>query len=477
MTDFSSRGPDPVALDIIKPDVTAPGLQILAGNSPTPDAGTLAGELFQAIAGTSMSSPHVAGIFALLKQEHPDWSAAVAKSALMTTAYQEVLENDRLTPASPFSMGAGHVDPGGKMNKNSLFEPGLAYEAGFLEYLGFLCEADPAVFANPAATCAFLASNGIPTETINLNLASIGVSELAGVETVRRTVTSVAKENGWRTYEVSVQAPPGYSVSVSPGTLTLKKGMSATYEVTIANQSAPIGEWRFGSLTWGDTSGHYDVYSPIAVRGAEFNAPAEIQGSGASGSLSFDIFFGYSGSYSAAPHGLVADAPILDTVSQDANQSFSPSDVGTGGANAHVFNLAGAAHLRLTIPPTSTEANADLDVYVYDPSNTLVASSTLGGTDEQVDISLPTDGAWTVYVHGWQTVGPDSDYTLHSWVVPLASGGSLVLDSAPASAVIGTTSPISVSWSALASGEYLGAVSHTGTSGLLGFTLVNVSVP
>ncbi len=72
MTDFSSRGPDPVALDIIKPDVTAPGLQILAGNSPTPDAGTLPGELFQAIAGTSMSSPHVAGIFALLKQEHPE---------------------------------------------------------------------------------------------------------------------------------------------------------------------------------------------------------------------------------------------------------------------------------------------------------------------------------------------------------------------------------------------------------------------
>ena len=253
--------------------------------------------------------------------------------------------------------------------------------------------------------------------------------------------------------------------------------MSASYQVTITNLSAPVGEWRFGSLTWSDSTGHYDVYSPIAVRGAEFNAPAEVQGSGASGSTSFDIFFGYTGSYTAAPHGLVLDAPTLDTVSQDANQTFSPSDVGTGGANAHVFNLSGAAHFRVTIPPDSTEANADLDIYVYDPSSTLVASSTLGGTDEQVDISLPADGAWTVYVHGWQTVGPDSDYTLHSWVVPLASGGSLVLDSSPASAVIGTTGTISVSWSALASGEYLGAVSHTGPSGLLGFTLVNVSVP
>ncbi len=96
MTIFSSRGPDPVAEDIIKPDVTAPGLQILAGNSPFPDPdSTPPGELFQAIAGTSMSSPHVAGLFALLKQAYPDWSAAAAKSALMTTADQKVRDNDR----------------------------------------------------------------------------------------------------------------------------------------------------------------------------------------------------------------------------------------------------------------------------------------------------------------------------------------------------------------------------------------------
>jgi subtilisin family serine protease len=86
MTYFSSRGPNPVAPDLIKPDVTAPGIQILAGYSPMSDGG-IPGEMFAAIAGTSMSSPHVAGVFALLKQAHPEWSAAAAKSALMTTAY------------------------------------------------------------------------------------------------------------------------------------------------------------------------------------------------------------------------------------------------------------------------------------------------------------------------------------------------------------------------------------------------------
>jgi subtilisin family serine protease len=137
MTDFSSRGPNPVAPDIIKPDVTAPGIQILAGNSPFPDPGsTPPGGLFQAIAGTSMSSPHVAGVFALLKQAHPEWSAAMAKSALMTTAHQNVLDNNRTSPADPFDMGAGHIRPGGEWSKGSVTQPGLVYEAGFYEYLG-----------------------------------------------------------------------------------------------------------------------------------------------------------------------------------------------------------------------------------------------------------------------------------------------------------------------------------------------------
>ena len=86
----------------------------------------------------------------------------------------------------------------------------------------------------------------------------------------------MAQENGWRTYNVSVDAPPGYSVSVSPSTLRLKKGQSATFYVTVTNETAPIGEWRFGSLTWKETTGNYSVYSPIAVRGALFEAPAEV---------------------------------------------------------------------------------------------------------------------------------------------------------------------------------------------------------
>jgi subtilisin family serine protease len=476
VTYFSSRGPNLVSPDLIKPDVTAPGIQILAGNSPFPDPdSTPPGELFQAIAGTSMSSPHVAGLFALLKQAHPNWSPAMAKSALMTTAYQDVRDNDRVSQADPFDMGSGHVNPGDRVHKGSAFQPGLAYDAGLFEYAAYTCGENFGVFSQ--GSCDFLESIGVPLEPYNLNVPSIGVAELAGTKTVQRTVTSVAEESGWRTYKVFLDSPPGYDVTVSPSSLTLKKGQSATYEVTITNDgSGPIGEWRFGSLTWSDDTGHYDVYSPIAVKGALFEAPSEILGSGTDGSTSFNVSFGYTGSYTAATHGLEPATVTSDNVVQDPDQSFNPND---GFSNRHDFNLSGAAYFRIAMPPESVADPAiDLDIYVFNPNGVLVASSTSGSTNEQVDISLPMDGTWSVYVHGWQTAGPSAVYDMYSWIISATPGGNMSVDSAPTSATIATTGTIDVSWSGLTSGAlsdwYLGAVSHTGDAGLMGLTLINV---
>ena len=161
-----------------------------------------------------MSSPEIAGVFALIKQAHPDWSAAIAKSAIMTTAYQEVVDNDRVSQADPFDMGAGHVDPGNAVHKGSAFQPGLAYDAGLFEYAAYTCGEDFGVFT--PGSCDFLESIGVPSEPFNLNLPSIGVANLPGNQTVVRTVTSVAQENGWRDYSVSVDAPDGFDVTVSP---------------------------------------------------------------------------------------------------------------------------------------------------------------------------------------------------------------------------------------------------------------------
>ena len=264
-TYFSSRGENPTAPDIIKPDITAPGLQILAGGSPYPDPeSTPPGELFQAIAGTSMSSPHVAGYFALLKQAHPDWTPAMGKSAMMTTADPNVLDSDQTTPADPFDMGSGHLNPGKVAKKGSSFNPGLVYDAGLFDYAAFICGASPGVFS--AGTCAFLAASGFSDDASDLNYPSIGIADIAGSQTVTRTVTSVADRTV--TWRADVHAPSGFDAVVEPSSITLAPGDSASYTVTFtANGAVPAGVWTFGDLVW-NGSGGYAARSPIALKGA-----------------------------------------------------------------------------------------------------------------------------------------------------------------------------------------------------------------
>jgi hypothetical protein len=261
-------------------------------------------------------------------------------------------------------------------------------------------------------------------------------------------------------------------VNVSPSSFSLKPGHTATYEVTVTNVSAPAGEWRFGSLTWSDATGHYDVRSPIAVKGALFNAPAEIQGSGESGSTSFDVSFGYTGAYAAAPHGLVADAPTSGNIGQDPDQTYPSPDDSPIGVQKITYPIVGAAFVRWEMVIAGDD---DIDLFLEDSSGNIIAASTSGGTDELIELTLPADDTYTMVVHGWSVPNEPLPYTLHYWEVPLASGGSLSVDSAPASATIGATESVDVSWSGLAGGTtYLGAVSHTGDVGIMGFTLVNV---
>jgi hypothetical protein len=216
MAAFSSRGP---AGNFIKPDVTAPGVQILAGNTPTPDNVELGppGEYFQAIAGTSMSGPHVAGAAILLKAAHPDWTPGQIKSALMTTATTEVVKEDEETPADPFDMGAGRIDIG------------LASSAGLT------LDEDAADYAARSA--------GV--DAIDLNVPSIDAPVMPGRETTTRTFTNVGA--GSATYHVSATAPEGTSITVTPSTFTVAPGASKDVTITISAGTAD-GVQRFGQI-------------------------------------------------------------------------------------------------------------------------------------------------------------------------------------------------------------------------------------
>jgi subtilisin family serine protease len=213
MAAFSSRGGTLVSGGISKPDVTAPGVQILAGHTPTPStsAGGVPGQLFQAIQGTSMSSPHVAGAAALIKAVHPTWSPGQIRSALMTTATADVVKEDGVTPADSFDMGSGRID------LTRAGDPGLLFDetaANFVALQSSLWEA---------------------------NYPSLYVPNFLGKIQVERTVQST--RNATRTWKVTVDAPSDLKV-VAPHEIVVPAMRHARLPISIDGSAIPIGETR-----------------------------------------------------------------------------------------------------------------------------------------------------------------------------------------------------------------------------------------
>jgi Subtilase family/Fibronectin type-III domain/PA domain len=224
MAAFSSRGPAGL---FVKPDVTAPGVQILAGNTPTPESPTEGppGEYFQAIAGTSMSSPHVAGAALLLADSHPGWTPGQIKSALMTSAITGVVKEDLSTPADPFDFGAGRINVG---------------------------QADDVRLTFDETAARYFAMGGDPILAAQLNLPSINAPVLPGRLTVARTARNVSSSN--QKFDVVTHAPAGSSITVSPSSFQLDAGQSRTLSITIETE-APIGAQQFASIEIRPNSG------------------------------------------------------------------------------------------------------------------------------------------------------------------------------------------------------------------------------
>lgn len=468
MAAFSSRGPAPVQ-DILKPDVTAPGVNILAGFTPDA-ANSVAGEYFAYISGTSMATPHVAGVAALLRESHPDWSPAAIKSALMTTARQDVKQQDGATPANPFDFGSGHIDP------NKANDPGLVYDVTDDEYDAFACgTASPAV---EQARCDELAAGGLSFEAADLNQPSITVSRLASSQTVRRRVTNVGEEA--ETYVARFIAPPEIVVSVVPGNLTIAPGQSATFDITFAYASGPLDLWRFGSLTWSSSS--HDVRSVLAVRPVSVTAPAEVSTFGGSGSISFPVRFGYTGTYAPGVHGLRKPLVVDGFVDEDPTKTFTFRS--TNGVTAHLIDVpADQAYLRFEMYDELTDGDDDLDMYVYYcPDNincSKIGQSGEPTSRERFDVLLPGAGRYAVLIHGFDTDnvagGPGANYKLLGWAFGLVDDQGNMTASGPGFVNAGTTENVDVAWAGLESDTiYLGGISHNTPQGLVAITVISI---
>jgi subtilisin family serine protease len=475
VADFSSRGPSLSDPNFVKPDVTAPGVDILAGQTPDVANG-LRGETYQYMSGTSQAAPETAGVAALLKEAHPDWSPATLKSALMTSSYQGVVREDK-SPADAFDFGAGHIDP------NRAINPGLVYENDFRDHAAYLCGLHKPPFS--ASECATLAAAGYPQNPVDVNVPSIGLAEMITGDTVRRRVTNIGPP---ATFNVEVTPPPNIDVFVEPSSLSLGTGESAEFTTRFVDRGADLDFWWFGQLAW--FSGNQRVVSPLAVQAVSLRAPPELYLSGAQGSTKLPVAFGYGGAYLAGVHGL--RKPFLDAngqvprgfVANDPTNTFSFRF--DNGVTAHGLTVPpDQLYLRIALFNEFTDGADDLDLYLfYCPNNQCVQVAQSGGltSDEEIDVTLPQAGEYLVLVHGYETDdvtgGPGANYSLFTWSVGKNDVVGNLAVTAPTSVSAGDRLELDVSWASLDPGMlYLGAISHNTPNGLYSLSVVNVRTP
>jgi len=453
---FSSRGPLAAGGgSLLKPDVIAPGQDIVAAVAPPGNGGFN----FNVYSGTSMSSPHVAGLAALLKNLHPDWSPMMIKSALMTTGTDVIdggVPAPNTNPVLIFRQGAGHVKP------NAAADPGLVYDAGFNDWLAFLCGATTGVV--PAA-CNALSAAGFSLVPSDLNVASIAIGALPGTQTVKRRVTNVGSNTS--TYTSNVQGMTGFTTTVNPTSLTLAPGASASFTVAFTRTTGALNAFTGGQLRW--TDGNHTVRSPITVRPVALIAPGQVSSAG--GPITYNVTFGYTGTFAATARGLIPATLTTDTITDDPTDSFVP-----GGPGTKAFPVtipAGTTYARFSLFDANVTPASDIDLYVTNSSGAVVAASGGSSSNEEANLVNPAAGAYTVYVHGFN-VPSTATFTLFRWLLGSASAGNMTV-SAPASATLGATGAINLTFSGLTPAtKYLGSVAYSGVAGLPNPTIVRV---
>lgn len=475
MADFSSRGPNKGDLNTLKPDLTAPGVDILAGYIPSLDqtqhdavdsGAVVPPPAWDFLQGTSMSSPHVAGLGALLRQQHPTWSPAAIKSALMTTGFgtfndgQPGLANGRL----PWAQGAGHVNP------NAAADPGLVYDAGTLDYVRYMC----GINVLQPSVCSVYGT----IQPYNLNLASITAANVLGQLSITRTVTNVGSAPATYTATAAV---PGFDVTVSPATLTLNPGEKKSFSVLLSRTTAPQATWQYGSLVWSD--GTHTVRSPVTARASLLAATANVNSEAASGSKVFSVGTGFNGALSSIKGGLKEAVTFADTVNKS-----SASDGGVAACTAGSDPTGGVKVHQLVVPAgnlvtrvdlynaeTTHGASDDLDLVVVNSAGTVVGSSGGSSSDESVQLLNLPAGTYKACVVGYAPQGGSTGYTLSSWVVNSGDTGGNFKVLLPAKAYVGGTASVAMSWSGLAPGKrYLGALRYVAESVAQGSTVLLV---
>jgi hypothetical protein len=452
---------------LLKPDIMAPGVDVLAAVAPP----TNHDRDWDFYSGTSMSSPHIAGIGALMKDLHPQWTPSAIKSALMTSASQTQNSRKRTPIAgTPFDFGAGQVAP------NSAADPGLVFEAGFNDWVRFSCGNGDTQLAYGAAVCESFGS----IDPSDLNYPSIAIGSLAGSQTVTRTVTNVSGKR--LSFRAKIKSPTGVTTAVTPSRFKIAPGASQTYTVTFTRTTAALDEYAFGSVTW--DSGRYEVRSPVAVRPVPIAVPEAVSGTGTSGTTAWKITSGYSGSLATRVEGLQAATEDTESYADGNQAPFNNANPAAEDDNPAVKKYSvdvpeGTTYARWsTFAADSSAGSDDIDLWVYRQTSDgpeLVGLSATGSSDETVSFEGPDAGTYLVYVHNWDSDVASNNITLFSWLLDGSSAGNATV-TAPSAVATSEQYDVSLAWTGLTAGtRYLGRVLYNDGSADIGSTTVSVT--
>jgi hypothetical protein len=381
MADFSSRGPVQ-GLGQVKPDVTAPGVDIYSATVRVGAAETNTGTMYDPTgyihaSGTSFSGPHVSGAALLIKQAHMDWDPDQVRTALINTATN--LRSGSGTPKADGSTADDIISQGG----------------GLIDVYG----------AIHAPALMGVTGDGIVQPSI-LGSYSFGESpilnnRITNTRSVTVTVQDVSGQGG--TYNVSTANNryfdrPGISASTNVGSVNVPAGGSATFTANVSLDGNQIRDNSPLELQW-------YVIATNAATGKSIHMPMYFK---ANPSLP-DAANGTTQTDTSTGTVLLGDAGQQHDAGLFVGEGFTYNDVPfTVGPNTVKVD----GDLSFTDAAGVDAGLSDLDLYLVDPAGTIIGSSAIAGGPEHITASVSSPGQYVWRVYGW--LAADTPYSLTS---------------------------------------------------------------
>ena len=438
---FSAHGPTLVSEgDLLKPDITAPGVSILAAVSPPSNSK----RRYDLYSGTSMAAPHITGLAAFIQGVHPSWTPMEIKSAMMTTAVPTKTDKGKAS-RDALGQGAGQVKP------RRFFDPGLFVTSDATQWRGFLTQQG--------------IDTGVPAlQPKQVNVPSLGDGSVTSQTTFRRTFRAT-RAGVWRIKS----DVPGFKLKASPAKVRSdRRGDLVDVRFTFIRKDAKLNRYAQGAVT---LSGPTSVRLPVALEPVSVAAPVSVSGSGVSGSANATVTAGFTGSLDVTPRGLDKSDTVVSSVAPKAK-----------------------AHQCVTVTPGTSLAKfqvdvhdntADLDLVVLaaetcDPASAfgLAGQSGTASGDEAVTLRNPEAGVYIAEVSGFSAgqAGSPMAFDFDFWDLDAsATAGSLAVTPDPVPVRSNQQASLQVSWSGLdPASKYLGYLAYANSPDI---TLLDVTTP